>query len=79
MTNYKFKTIKSIPISPVESVYACVHCGGDVRVRKPTATGPVCDHLYYPDNCDHCKRLYRIENRKGIVDRFLNKLGLKRV
>lgn len=33
--------------------YICKHCGGDIRIRNPKG---YCDHLYYPDNCDICKR-----------------------
>ncbi len=77
MTDYsKYKTIKSIKEPLYDKAYTCLHCGGDIRVRIGYEG---CDHLYYPDNCDYCKRLYRAGNRKGIVDRFLNKIGLKRV
>ena len=31
----------------------CKHCGMDIRIRNPSG---YCDHLYYPDNCDVCKR-----------------------
>ena len=30
----------------------CLHCGGEIAIRNPTG---LCDHLYYPENCDVCK------------------------
>lgn len=29
----------------------CLHCGGEIAIRNPTG---LCDHLYYPENCDVC-------------------------
>lgn len=31
----------------------CDHCGGDIAIRNPKW---YCDHLYYPDSCDYCRR-----------------------
>jgi hypothetical protein len=31
----------------------CKHCGGDIRIRNPKG---YCDHLYYPENCEVCKK-----------------------
>lgn len=32
----------------------CPHCDGDIAIRDPSG---YCDHLYYPDNCEECKKL----------------------
>lgn len=31
----------------------CNHCGGDIAIVYPVGN---CDHLYYPDNCEVCKK-----------------------
>lgn len=31
----------------------CNHCGGSIEIRNPTGE---CDHLYYPENCDVCRK-----------------------
>jgi len=31
----------------------CKHCGGDLSIRNPKG---YCDHLYYPENCEICKK-----------------------
>jgi hypothetical protein len=34
-------------------VSICKHCGKDLSIRNPTG---YCDHLYYPENCEVCKK-----------------------
>ncbi len=34
--------------------FKCPHCKMDKRIRNPSG---YCDHLYYPDNCEECKKL----------------------
>jgi len=31
----------------------CKHCGYDIAIRNPSG---YCDHLYYPENCEICKK-----------------------
>ena len=31
----------------------CNHCGMDIKIRNPSG---FCDHLYYPDYCEVCKK-----------------------
>lgn len=32
----------------------CPHCHGNVWIRQPTT---ICDHLYYPELCQHCTEM----------------------
>ena len=36
----------------------CKHCKEKVAIRNPSG---FCDHLYYPDNCEICKRREVVE------------------
>jgi hypothetical protein len=45
----------------------CLHCGGDLSIRNPTGE---CDHLYYPDYCEVCKKLLETQD-------FLSKIKLR--
>ena len=38
---------------PVIKDRLCPHCHAPIEVRNPTG---YCDHLYYPDYCDECRR-----------------------
>lgn len=41
--------------------HRCEHCGMDKRIRNPSS---YCDHLYYPDNCEECKKLVKQNIKK---------------
>lgn len=38
-------------INPKETT--CAHCKGPIAIRNPKG---FCDHLYYPENCETCKK-----------------------
>jgi hypothetical protein len=53
----------------------CLHCGEPVKIRNPSG---YCDHLYYPDNCEYCKKLVPLV--RELLKRFdgaWKKLGKK--
>lgn len=39
----------------------CPHCEGNVETRNPNG---FCDHLYYPDYCKICKKIWA---KKGLI------------
>lgn len=39
----------------------CPHCKMRKKIRNPSG---FCDHLYYPEYCKICKKLYNKENYK---------------
>lgn len=41
----------------------CEHCNGDINIANPTGT---CNHVYYPDYCEVCKKRERAK-RKEII------------
>ena len=45
-------------ISTQEPEGICKHCHKPIAIRNPSG---YCDHLYYPDNCEVCKKRDRKE------------------
>ena len=42
--------------SPLEEEKLCKHCNQPIELRNPSG---FCDHLYYPENCNHCTELLK--------------------
>ena len=38
----------------------CKHCGEPIAIRNPSG---YCDHLYYPENCEICKKMLTVERK----------------
>ena len=53
----------------------CIHCGLPVRIRNPSG---YCDHLYYPDRCEYCKKVIPlIEDLLRQFDKAWREMGEK--
>lgn len=44
----------------------CKHCGLPIKIG---ANNPICDHLYYPENCDTCKNAGKLKSKIAEKDK----------
>lgn len=39
---------------PEKKIKLCPHCNTNIKIRNLSG---YCDHLYYPENCETCKKI----------------------